>query len=182
MKKRLDVLLVERGLATSREKAKAMIMAGEVLVDNEREDKAGSMFPEEVEIVLKGKPLPYVSRGGLKLEKAMKNFNLTLDGKVCMDVGASTGGFTDCMLQNGAVKVYSVDVGHGPARLEAAERSARCLYGAHEHPLRRDGGYRGETVLRIDRRIVYLPDQGAASGPKSDGRERRNCSSDQAAV
>ena len=86
MKKRLDVLLVERGLATSREKAKAMIMAGEVLVDNEREDKAGSMFPEEVEIVLKGKPLPYVSRGGLKLEKAMKNFNLTLDGKVCMDV------------------------------------------------------------------------------------------------
>lgn len=104
MKKRLDVLLVERGLATSREKAKAMIMAGEVLVDNEREDKAGSMFPEEVEIVLKGKPLPYVSRGGLKLEKAMKNFNLTLDGKVCMDVGASTGGFTDCMLQNGAVK------------------------------------------------------------------------------
>ena len=126
MKKRLDVLLVERGLATSREKAKAMIMAGEVLVDNEREDKAGSMFPEEVEIVLKGKPLP--------------------------------------------------------ARLEAAERSARCLYGAHEHPLRRDGGYRGETVLRIDRRIVYLPDQGAASGPKSDGRERRNCSSDQAAV
>ena len=106
MKKRLDVLLVERGLATSREKAKAMIMAGEVLVDNEREDKAGSMFPEEVEIVLKGKPLPYVSRGGLKLEKAMKNFNLTLDG-------TSTGGFTDCMLQNGAVKVYSVDVGHG---------------------------------------------------------------------
>ena len=88
-------------------------MAGEVLVDNEREDKAGSMFPEEVEIVLKGKPLPYVSRGGLKLEKAMKNFNLTLDGKVCMDVGASTGGFTDCMLQNGAKKVYSIDVGYG---------------------------------------------------------------------
>ena len=113
MKKRLDVLLVERGLAASREKAKAMIMAGEVLVDNEREYKAGSMFPEEVEIVLKGKPLPYVSRGGLKLEKAMKNFNLTLDGKVCMDVGASTGGFTDCMLQNGAVKVYAVDVGYG---------------------------------------------------------------------
>ena len=170
MKKRLDVLLVERGLATSREKAKAMIMAGEVLVDNEREDKAGSMFPEEVEIVLKGKPLPYVSRGGLKLEKAMKNFDLTLDGKVCMDVGASTGGFTDCMLQNGAVKVYSVDVGHGQL----------------DWKLRNDprvvGGYRGETVLRIDRRIVYLPDQGAASGPESDGRERRNCSSDQAAV
>ena len=170
MKKRLDVLLVERGLATSREKAKAMIMAGEVLVDNEREDKAGSMFPEEVEIVLKGKPLPYVSRGGLKLEKAMKNFNLTLDGKVCMDAAERRrqGIFRGCRLR--------------PARLEAAERSARCLHGAHEHPLRRDGGYRGETVLRIDRRIVYLPDQGAASGSKSDGRERRNCSSDQAAV
>jgi len=113
MKKRLDVLLVERGLATSREKAKAMIMAGEVLVDNEREDKAGSMFPEEVEIVLKGKPLPYVSRGGLKLEKAMQKFPITLSGKVCMDVGSSTGGFTDCMLQNGATKVYAIDVGHG---------------------------------------------------------------------
>ena len=113
MKKRLDVLLVERGLATSREKAKAMIMAGEVLVDNEREDKAGSMFPEEVEIVLKVKPLPYVSRGGLKLEKAMQKFPITLSGKVCMDVGSSTGGFTDCMLQNGATKVYAIDVGHG---------------------------------------------------------------------
>ncbi|MCI5650048.1 MAG: TlyA family RNA methyltransferase [Fusicatenibacter sp.] len=113
MKERLDVLMVKRGLAPSRERAKAMIMAGEVLVDHEREDKAGSMFQETVEITLKGKPLPYVSRGGLKLEKAMKHFNLDLTGKVCMDVGASTGGFTDCMLQNGAVKVYSVDVGHG---------------------------------------------------------------------
>ena len=113
MKKRLDVLLVERGLATSREKAKAMIMAGEVLVDNEREDKAGSMFPEEVEIVLKGKPLPYVSRGGLKLEKAVASFNISLEGCVCADIGASTGGFTDCMLQNGAAKVYSIDVGYG---------------------------------------------------------------------
>ncbi|MDD7740810.1 MAG: TlyA family RNA methyltransferase [Fusicatenibacter sp.] len=113
MKERLDVLMVKRGLAPSRERAKAMIMAGEVLVENEREDKAGSMFLDTVEITLKGKPLPYVSRGGLKLEKAMKHFGLDLSGKICMDVGASTGGFTDCMLQNGAVKVYSVDVGHG---------------------------------------------------------------------
>lgn len=113
MKERLDVLLVQRGMATSREKAKAMIMAGEILVDGEREDKAGSMFPDTVTITQKGRPLPYVSRGGLKLEKAMTHFDLDLKGKVCMDVGASTGGFTDCMLQNGAAKVYAVDVGHG---------------------------------------------------------------------
>lgn len=113
MKERLDVLLVQRGMAASREKAKAMIMAGEILVDGEREDKAGSMFPDIVTITQKGRPLPYVSRGGLKLEKAMTHFGLDLTGKICMDVGASTGGFTDCMLQNGAVKVYAVDVGHG---------------------------------------------------------------------
>ncbi|MDM8247189.1 TlyA family RNA methyltransferase [Lacrimispora saccharolytica] len=113
MKERLDVLLVQRGMAASREKAKAMIMAGEILVDGEREDKAGSMFPDTVTITQKGRPLPYVSRGGLKLEKAMTHFGMDLTGKICMDVGASTGGFTDCMLQNGAVKVYAVDVGHG---------------------------------------------------------------------
>ncbi len=113
MKERLDVLVVSRGLAPSREKAKAIIMAGNVLVDGQREDKAGSMFQDTVEITVKGHTLPYVSRGGLKLEKAMTHFGVTLDGKVCMDVGASTGGFTDCMLQNGAVKVYSIDVGHG---------------------------------------------------------------------
>lgn len=113
MKERLDVLLVKRNLAPSREKAKAVIMAGSVLVDGQREDKAGAMFPDTVQITVKGNTLPYVSRGGLKLEKAMTHFGLSLEGKVCMDVGASTGGFTDCMLQNGAVKVYSVDVGHG---------------------------------------------------------------------
>ena len=113
MKERLDVLVVSRGLAPSREKAKAIIMAGNVLVDGQREDKAGSMFKDTVEITVKGHTLPYVSRGGLKLEKAMTHFGVTLKDKVCMDVGASTGGFTDCMLQNGAVKVYSVDVGHG---------------------------------------------------------------------
>jgi 23S rRNA (cytidine1920-2'-O)/16S rRNA (cytidine1409-2'-O)-methyltransferase len=113
MKKRLDVLLLEKGLAESREKAKAIIMSGIVYVEGEKEDKAGSTFPEEVNIEVRGKTLKYVSRGGLKLEKAMEVFPIDLSHKVCMDVGASTGGFTDCMLQNGAVKVYSVDVGHG---------------------------------------------------------------------
>ena len=113
MKERLDILLVNKGLAPSREKAKAMIMEGNVFVDNNREDKAGSTFDVNANIEVKGNTLKYVSRGGLKLEKAMKNFGVELEGKVCMDVGASTGGFTDCMLQNGAVKVYSVDVGHG---------------------------------------------------------------------
>lgn len=114
MKERLDVLLVKQGLAESREKAKAVIMAGEVFVQGQREDKAGSMFDEtKVQITVKGSSLKYVSRGGLKLEKAMAEFPIVLTDKVCMDIGASTGGFTDCMLQNGARKVYSVDVGHG---------------------------------------------------------------------
>ncbi len=114
MKERLDVLLVKQGLATSREKAKAIIMSGDVFVDGQREDKAGAMFaPEKVKIEVKGKPLKYVSRGGLKLEKAMTHFDIALTDTVCMDIGASTGGFTDCMLQNGASKVYAVDVGHG---------------------------------------------------------------------
>lgn len=113
MKERLDVLLVKKNLADSREKAKAIIMSGCVFVEGQREDKAGSMFDDSKEIEIKGKTLAYVSRGGLKLEKAMKEFGVTLESKVCMDVGASTGGFTDCMLQNGAVKVYAVDVGHG---------------------------------------------------------------------
>ena len=113
MKERLDVLLVKRGLAESREKAKAIIMSGIVYVEDQKEDKAGTTFDENAKIEVRGSTLKYVSRGGLKLEKAMTDFGVTLDLKVCMDVGASTGGFTDCMLQNGAVKVFSVDVGHG---------------------------------------------------------------------
>ncbi|MDO4292863.1 MAG: TlyA family RNA methyltransferase [Eubacteriales bacterium] len=114
MKERLDVLLVQRGLAESREKAKAVIMAGQVFVRGQREDKAGAMFdPDKALIEVKGAALRYVSRGGLKLEKAMASFPICLEGTVCMDIGASTGGFTDCMLQNGARKVYSVDVGQG---------------------------------------------------------------------
>lgn len=114
MKERLDVLLVKKGLASSREKAKAIIMAGSVYVDGQKEDKAGSVFDEEnAQIEVRGHALPYVSRGGLKLEKALRVFPIILTGKICMDIGASTGGFTDCMLQNGAAKVYSVDVGYG---------------------------------------------------------------------
>ena len=114
MKERLDVLLVEQGFALSREKAKAIIMSGNVFVNGQREDKAGTTFdPLKSTIEVKGHTLKYVSRGGLKLEKAMNQFGILLENKVCMDIGASTGGFTDCMLQNGAAKVYSVDVGHG---------------------------------------------------------------------
>ena len=112
-KTRLDVAVFEQGYAPSREKAKALIMAGIVYVNNQKVDKAGFELKEGDVLEVRGKTLQYVSRGGLKLEKAMQEFPITLEGKVCMDVGASTGGFTDCMLQNGAVKVYSVDVGYG---------------------------------------------------------------------
>ncbi len=112
-KERLDILLVQRGLAPSREKAKAIIMSGIVYVDGNKEDKAGTTFPKNIDIQVKGNTLKYVSRGGLKLEKAMNEFGVRLSDFVCMDVGSSTGGFTDCMLQNGATKVYAVDVGHG---------------------------------------------------------------------
>ena len=113
MKERLDVLLVKRNLADSREKAKAIIMSGNVFVEGQREDKAGSTFSEEVSIEVRGHTLPYVSRGGLKLEKAIANFDVSVKDKVCTDVGSSTGGFTDCMLQNGAKKVFAIDVGRG---------------------------------------------------------------------
>ena len=114
MKERLDVILVRQGYAVSREKAKALLMAGNVFVDNQREDKAGTLFDEsKIKIEVKGKPIPYVSRGGLKLERAVGQFPIALLDKVCMDIGASTGGFMDGMLQNGAGKVYAIDVGHG---------------------------------------------------------------------
>lgn len=113
MKDRLDILLVKRGLAESREKAKAVIMSGIVYVDGQKEDKAGQTFADTANIEVRGSTLKYVSRGGLKLEKAMECFDVSVKDKVCMDIGASSGGFTDCMLQNGAKKVYAVDVGHG---------------------------------------------------------------------
>ncbi len=113
MKKRLDILVFEKGLAESREKAKAVIMAGLVYVNNQKADKCGTSYDEDVNLEVRGPALKYVSRGGLKLEKAMSVFPISLEGAICMDIGASTGGFTDCMLQNGAVKVYSIDVGYG---------------------------------------------------------------------
>ena len=114
MKERLDVILVNGGYAASREKAKAIIMAGKVYVNGQKEDKAGSSFdPLKIQLEVKDSGLKYVSRGGLKLEKAIQTWNLSFEGEICMDIGASTGGFTDCMLQNGAQKVYAVDVGHG---------------------------------------------------------------------
>lgn len=112
-KERLDVLLVNRGLSESREKAKATIMAGLVFVKQQRVDKAGTKFPLDVDIEVKGNPIPYVGRGGLKLEKAMETFPIDLTDATMMDIGASTGGFTDCALQNGAAKVFAVDVGYG---------------------------------------------------------------------
>ena len=112
-KERLDILLVDKGIFQSRERAKASIMAGKIFVDGFRVDKAGEKVNIDADIVFKGEQIPYVSRGGLKLEKAIKEFNLDLKGKVCMDIGASTGGFTDCMLQNDASKVFAIDVGYG---------------------------------------------------------------------
>ncbi len=113
MKIRLDQYLVDNGLVQSRERAKALIMAGVVFVDEQKVDKAGEKIESDAKVEVRGKDIGYVSRGGLKLEKAMKSFPVTPNGKVCMDIGASTGGFTDCMLQNGAQKVYAVDVGYG---------------------------------------------------------------------
>ena len=112
-KERLDVLLVQQGLANSRELAKAYIMAGNVYVDGQKEDKAGTKVAVTAKLEVKGNQMKYVSRGGYKLEKAMDVFGICLDGKICLDIGASTGGFTDCMLQNGASKVYAIDVGYG---------------------------------------------------------------------
>lgn len=113
MKQRLDIYLVENGLVSGRDLAKSLIMEGKVYVNNQKADKAGEQVGEKDKVELRGEALKYVSRGGLKLEKAMASFDISLDGCIAMDIGASTGGFTDCMLQNGAKKVYSVDVGYG---------------------------------------------------------------------
>lgn len=113
LKERLDLLLVDKGFFPSREKARASIMAGEIFVDGVRVDKCGESVKKTANIEFKGEILPFVSRGGLKLQKAIKNFNIELDDKICLDIGASTGGFTDCMLQNNAKKVFAIDVGYG---------------------------------------------------------------------
>jgi len=120
-KERLDKLLVEKGLVQSREKAKALIMAGQIIVDDKRVDKAGEMVPIDGDIRIRGDVMPYVSRGGLKLEEALRHFNIDVGGKVAIDVGASTGGFTDCLLQNGIARVYAVDVGYGQMALKVKD-------------------------------------------------------------
>ncbi|WIG98127.1 TlyA family RNA methyltransferase [Myxococcus sp. SDU36] len=112
-KERVDVLVVERGLAESRTKAQALILAGQVVVDDQRVDKPGTLIPQEAELRLKGEVMPYVSRGGLKLKGAIDRFGLDVRGKVAADIGASTGGFTDCLLQHGAPRVHAIDVGYG---------------------------------------------------------------------
>lgn len=139
MKIRLDQYLVQHGLIQSRERAKAMIMSGVVFVNEQKVDKAGEMIKEDAKVEVRGHDIGYVSRGGLKLEKAMKCFPLTPKGKVCMDIGASTGGFTDCMLQNGATKVYAVDVGYGQLdwKLRSDERVV-CMERTNARYLDRD--------------------------------------------
>ena len=130
---RLDQYLCQNGLVQSRERAKALIMSGIVFVNEQKVDKAGEMIAPDAKVEVRGHDIGYVSRGGLKLEKAMQVFPMRPDGKVCMDIGASTGGFTDCMLQNGAVKVYAVDVGYGSWRGACAPMRAH-QYGKNEHP------------------------------------------------
>ena len=139
MKIRLDQYLVQHGLIQSRERAKAMIMSGVVFVNEQKVDKAGEMIKEDAKVEVRGHDIGYVSRGGLKLEKAMQCFPLTPKGKVCMDIGASTGGFTDCMLQNGATKVYAVDVGYGQLdwKLRSDERVV-CMERTNARYLDRD--------------------------------------------
>lgn len=136
MKKvRLDQLVFDQGLSESRERAKAIIMSGVVYVNGQRADKPGAQVAPDAKIEVRGNTLPYVSRGGFKLEKALKVFPVDPTGLTCIDCGASTGGFTDVLLQNGAAKVYAVDVGYGQLGMEPAQRSARDLHGAHERAL-----------------------------------------------
>lgn len=182
MKERLDVLLVKRGLAESREKAKAIIMSGIVYVEDQKEDKAGTTFDENAKIEVRGSTLKYVSRGGLKLEKAMTHFGVTLDQKVCMDVGASTGGFTDCMLQNGAVKVFSVDVGHGQLAWKLRnDPRVVCMEKTNiRYVTPEDIGEPGRISLRST--FLYFPDEGFRSRQGDFKPGRRGGCIDQAAV
>ena len=155
-KTRLDVLLVERGFAPTRQKAQAIIMAGSVFVAGQRVDKPGTAVANEAELEVRGHTLRYVSRGGLKLEKAMQTFPITLEGKTCADIGASTGGFTDCMLQNGARRVYAVDVGYGQLDWKLRSDERVVCHGADECALSEHGADPGAAGLRVDRRVVHL--------------------------
>lgn len=156
-KKRLDVLLFEKGMAESRQKAQAIIMSGQVFVDEQRVDKAGAAVDEAARIEVRGQTLDYVSRGGLKLEKAMSTFPISLKGAVCADIGASTGGFTDCMLQNGAVKVYAVDVGYGQLawKLRSDERVV-CMERTNARYLTREQISEALDFVSIDVSFISL--------------------------
>ena len=173
MKERLDILVVQKGLAASREQAKACIMAGQIFVNGQREDKPGSVFESDAEILFHGKALPYVSRGGLKLEKALQCFAIDLTDVVCLEIGASTGGFTYCMLQNGARKVYAVDVGYGQLayKLRTDERVV-CMEKTNIRYLTPDqlsepGDFASVDVSFISLKLVLPP----LSAPLKDGAE-----------
>ena len=157
-KTRLDILLTERGLAESRQKAQAVIMAGHVFVAGQRVDKPGTAVLSDALIEVRGHTLPYVSRGGLKLEKAMKTFPITLTDKICADIGASTGGFTDCMLQNGARKVYSVDVGYGQLDWKLRSDPPCGVHGAHQRPVSDSGADPRSAGFCQHRRVLHLPE------------------------
>ena len=166
-KTRLDILLTERGLAESRQKAQAVIMAGHVFVAGQRVDKPGTAVLSDAPIEVRGHTLPYVSRGGLKLEKAMKTFPITLTDKICADIGASTGGFTDCMLQNGARKVYSVDVGYGQLDWKLRSDHRPPGPGDRPHGFDRHEAPAGAGGLRGDR--LRGPAGGGRHGPAGHG-------------
>ena len=190
-KTRLDVLLTERGLCESRQKAQATIMAGLVFVDGQRSDKPGTPVAEDASVEVRGHALRYVSRGGLKLEKAMQTFPITLEGKVCADIGASTGGFTDCMLQNGAAKVYAVDVGYGQLdwKLRSDERVV-CLERTNARYLTREQipeelDFASIDVSFISLKLIFpalyallrggVPHQAAVRGRTGKGGEKGRC-------
>ena len=154
-KSALDQLLVERGLAESREKARALILAGQVLVDGQKSDKPGTASPPMPQVELLER-MPYVSRGGLKLAAALDHFSIDVTGSVCLDVGSSTGGFTDCLLQRGAARVWAIDVGTRPARLEAAQRSARGGARRRKRALSQRGGFSGKVRSRGLRRQLHF--------------------------
>ena len=182
MKIRLDQYLVQHGMIQSRERAKALIMAGVVFVNEQKVDKAGEMIKEDAKVEVRGHDIGYVSRGGLKLEKAMQCFPLTPNGKVCMDIGASTGGFTDCMLQNGAVKVYAVDVGYGQlawslrtdervVNMERILRESKTAIEASDR-LNAEGQRRQEEIEGISRRFKARLERFEKDAPSMTESER----------
>ncbi len=170
MKNRLDKLLVERGLVPSRERAQALILAGRVLVDEQKIEKPGSAVAETAVVRMLGDDLRYVSRGGLKLEAALKHWEIDLNGKFCLDVGASTGGFTDCMLQHGAARVLAVDTGYGQIA-ESLRRDSRVTLMERTNARKLAPGELPSAIeFLCDGCVVHLSDAGAARGDRSHRR------------